>query len=231
MRSLIRILQGSALLAVMLTLIGAPTHAATRVKSGSNYGPNVVSDGSPSDPTGVTGCSDGTIPPACQAYDILGATTLDSLSATEYQFSDSDSADANIIFDVFDLGTGSITTPISLGGATFGVFACGDSPTPGTPSTFAYDSGLVNLTNPAGGGPGLHCSPIEAGVAGNTTDASGNPFNFTLQPDGSITFGNTSGDDVVVFTEATTATAEPATLTLMGLGLAVLAGLFVRRSS
>jgi class 3 adenylate cyclase len=39
----------------------------------------------------------------------------------------------------------------------------------------------------------------------------------------------TSGDDVVVLAEPATATPEQATFTLMGLGLAALAGLLVRR--
>jgi hypothetical protein len=232
MRSLIRILQVSVLLAFVLALTCAPIHAVTRVKSASGYGPNVGSAGGPTDSSGVMRCASGMILPNCEAYYILGLTTLDGLSATEYQFSDTGSGDANVIFDVFDLGTGAISSSLSLSGSILSVFACGDSFTsPGTPSTFAYDSSQTNLTNPPGGGPGLSCSPIEAGGTGSTTDALGNPFDFTLNTDGSITFGNTSGDDVVVFAEPATATPEPATFTLMGFGLAALAGLLVRRSA
>lgn len=231
MRSLIRILQSSAVLACALTLF-SPQVNATRVKQGSSYG---ESDAFGNSLSGVTDCettdnSDN----GCQAYVLLGSTTLDGISATEYEFSDG--SDPGVIFDIFNLGS-SLTngTTVSLSGAQLGIFTCGDFTGNPSPSDF-------NSSGPAMGQTGLPCTPIGALTASpnggytvlDFTEFNGSlpaGFEFTLNADGSITFNNIpNGDDVVVYDAAATPTPEPSTLGLLGLGIVALGGLLLRRT-
>jgi len=85
MRSLIRILQVSAVLACALTQF-SPQANATRVKQGSSYG---ESDAFGNSLAGVTDCeTTDNSGKGCQAYMVFGSTILDGISATEYEFSD-----------------------------------------------------------------------------------------------------------------------------------------------
>jgi hypothetical protein len=236
MNSFNRFLFISCGLGIVLALACAPIHAGgTRIKGGSGYG---GTDPLGSGSAAVTDCAQMLNPPypeGCQAYstDGTGTLTVGGLPTTVNEYNFSDDSDAGVIFDVFDLGAGKYTdVNVALGGSTLGVFACDGSQLDfTTPSQVSYSSNQSNF--------GIPCSPILANATGaaGTLDAGGNPFLFTLNADGSVTFGSTtnpipSTDDVVVFVVPSAATPEPATLTLMGFGLLALAGgLLARRAA
>jgi hypothetical protein len=240
MRPRIRILQVSILLALLLALVGAPTHAVTRVKSGSGYGPNANGQ-DPTNAAGVSACATTTTsadPEPCEAFMQLSSTAL---GLREFQFSDGENTDAGDIFYVFDLGAISNQT-ISVAGMTLGLFACGNSGFGAV--NYAFDSGgpsNSNLTNPdgvvnnpatnlpwaPGDGPGLACSPVSDD--GTQTDANGNPFVYTLA-NGRIDFGNTSGDEIVVY-ELPATTPEPGSIGLLAIGVVALVGWLAVRNN
>jgi hypothetical protein len=228
MKSSLTILKILSFAAVLTLVFGLPASATSRVKSGSGYGPY---SGSPSSVNGVSQCA--AQAGACLGYADLGSTTLGGLAATEYLFTGGQN-DGSQEYDVFDLGTSSLNGSNLAAGFSLGIFTCG---TDLTASTYAFDSTLNPVTDLPNPVTGLPCSPIQSidnpaiGTQIAATDANGHPFDFTLKGDGSVSFGNTSGDDIVVFEQPLTATPEPASKGLLAIGIAALAALVAGRKN
>jgi len=214
-------------LLVLALAAAAPGWATAPVRGASNYG------GNPS----FNSCDDGSyvlsgIP--CEAFDLstIGTVTLtngDVFNVVQY-VTDQNSTSSPMLFDVVDFGNltagtytiASTTLATGFNVAGLGVFTCGEANSPLSGDTITngnagFDGAFDNNNNAEQG-------PCTAGL---TTDPlialSGN--GFTIPTGSSI-----SGLDVVMDTPVLpTTTPEPTSLTLVGVGLAVMGSTFLRR--
>lgn len=228
MRSFIRIVQVSIMLAFVLALTCAPIHAVT-VRSGSGYG-----DFTGTTSTDVNNCFTGSTQ-TCEAFDLLSNPgTLDGTPVVNaYEFADSGNGGEEV--EIFDLGN--IANPLTLtGDPSLQIFACGRNFKTGLVSSVAFDNHGNTIS-------GLPCTPVSTDTTNDyapcamapsetcTTDSGGQQFAFTSGPNG-ITFNSTSGDDVVVVSDMGPVSApEPGMLSLLAVGVVGLIGILVCRTS
>jgi hypothetical protein len=225
--TLLRTLSLCALLTLSLTL---PALGVTRVKSGSGYG-----DFTGATSNDVMNCSNGSTQ-TCEAFtQVANPGTLDGATVLNaYEFADSDNGGEEV--EIFNLGN--ISNPITLtGDPSLQIFACGANfAKNGAVSSVAFD----NVGNPIP--VFLPCTPVSdsssdykpcvlASSETCTTDAGNKQFAVTFDQNG-ITFNSTNGDDVVVVSDmGPVATVEPATVSLLAVGLIGLIGILVHRTS
>jgi hypothetical protein len=199
---------GSLIIFVALVLTSGSAAYATSIpiRGGSGYGQS----------SGFTGCLDGTFAAdfgtACEAFNLtpVGTATLDGIIGFNiFQFGfNSDTGTNPGSFYIVDLGSLASGTVFTLSSSLFNaasgeVFVCGQDLS--TPQAFVTDSLGTTMSGP--------CTP-------NLTTA---PVSFA---NGQFTLNQSlSGDLVLDFpVGATTSTPEPASLALLGIGLAALSG-------
>ena len=195
---------------VIFAAVAAPSWGTTiHVRGGSGYGES----------TGFTDCLSGQFAVdsegiACEAFNLnsVGTATLDgttSLDVFEFGFNsgDGNSPTSFYIVDLGPLASGTVfTLSSSLFSAADGeVFSCN---TLDSPQVSVTDSEGTTMTGP--------CTP-------NLTTA---PLDFTS---GQFTL-NQSTDDLVLDFPVTAVAPEPASVALLGVGLAALAGKLRRKS-
>lgn len=203
-----------------------PSRATIPVHGGSHYGAN----------SDFGACQNGTTPDACEAFDLTPVGTVD-FSGTNYnvvQYVTGFSGQAGKVYDVIDFGSlASNTTytllsfslPTTFNPAALEVFTCGDNQSPLDGTTFfGSGSGVYDSS-----GDGLGDSNDSSGsqVTGPCTAGLKVDPLITANGDSFTTPANFNIADLVL--DAPVNTPEPASLTLLGMGLLAVGSKFLLR--